>query len=686
MIEFNFKYLILSCILLHYFIDITVQQSAYDDGTSGLDDPPPLFQCNGTDFTVRSYDGTCNNLLHNNWGAPNRVYDRGFFPAYYEDNFSGSPKLKIDCRQLSNVFGDNGLPPTFTGNPLGDDVLSTTRKNIFEIFFGQMINHDLEDAALQSSTPGFPIADVTNDPVFNTQPGNIWNPNATQYMTATLSLGRVLNSTLYPANKANSYLDLSSVYGNNPDDADGLREKKDGLMTLSQYITNGGVYNTKILNVTIGNVAPSPQDTTVFPSLNAPPIPVEEAMVSGDSRASENIQLALMHTIWIREHNYQAKQVVINNPKLAGNDEEIYQRARRWTIAEYQHIVYEEFLPAALGFKMPPYGGYDQNIYVDTSAIFAAVAFRYGHSQVRPYNVVDGCTEEPIVLHPDYTTPDSHPNRFYYVGRAIAVDPPPNSPLTHDQLDYTPARMLALATGTTDGVDNIIVSMLRETAANFDLMFTTPMRHMPALIDLFSVDVARGRLAGLQPYNVYRTYYHPAGNLYSNPACDVNAAEDPIECFSLITSNITIATNLKYFYGKVSLIDAMIGMFAEDKQGPTFPLPPTITNIIKEEFEKKRYGDRFWYEGNTFTAAEQALIKTTTMKTIIERNTNVINVQVNAFKNPGVNDPLPVVGKCPGGPAKGIKAKGTATDAAPGAAAAPGDAAAPAPAPAKGKA
>jgi hypothetical protein len=147
-------------------------------------------------------------------------------------------------------------------------------------------------------------------------------------------------------------------------------------------------------------------------------------------------------------------------------------------------------------------------------------------------------------------------------------------------------------------------------------------------------------LAGLQPYNKYRAVYHPARDLYTNPACDVNAAEDSIECFSLITSNLTVATNLKAFYGKVDLIDAIIGMFAEDKQSPTSPLPPTIANIIKEEFERKRYGDRFWYEGDTFTAEEKALIKTVTMKTIIERNTGVINVQANAFKNPGVNDPI----------------------------------------------
>ncbi len=145
---------------------------------------------------------------------------------------------------------------------------------------------------------------------------------------------------------------------------------------------------------------------------------------------------------------------------------------------------------------------------------------------------------------------------------------------------------------------------------------------------------------GLQPYNVYRKSYHPAGDLYSNSACDINAPEDPVKCFSIITSNLTVAKKLQSLYKKANLIDAIVGLFAEDKQSSTAPLPPTITNIIKEEFEKKRIGDRFWYEGTMFSEAEKALIKNVTMKQIIERTTNVINVQVNPFKNPGEGDKL----------------------------------------------
>ena len=135
-----------------------------------------------------------------------------------------------------------------------------------------------------------------------------------------------------------------------------------------------------------------------------------------------------------------------------------------------------------------------QNPRTNTTTYFASAAFRYGHSQIRPYNIVDGCTNQLIVLHPDFQPPDTHPNRFFYVGRSIAVKPPPGSALTEDKFDYTPARMIALASGTSgSGIDNIMVSMLREVAAEFDLMITTPLRHMPAIIDLFATDIGRGK-------------------------------------------------------------------------------------------------------------------------------------------------------------------------------------------------
>ena len=78
------------------------------------------------------------------------------------------------------------------------------------------------------------------------------------------------------------------------------------------------------------------------------------------------------------------------NPNLS--DEEIFQKARRWVIAEMQNIVYKEFLPTILGEKimedfklnLPNDGftGYDNSINPSISNEFATFAFRFGHTLV----------------------------------------------------------------------------------------------------------------------------------------------------------------------------------------------------------------------------------------------------------------------------------------------------------------
>ncbi|CAG8458196.1 5008_t:CDS:2 [Cetraspora pellucida] len=620
----SFPSLLLICLFIYTIQPLIVhaQQSYGSDAPNSLPNVPEKWTCNGTDLDIRTYDGTCNNIENSNWGTQNRIFDRGNFTAFYKDNFTGEPAIKIDSRMISNMLCDSGQESVFSGSPLTDDILSSTRKSIFEIFFGQFINHDLEDAALQNT------------------------PKTAIVMTLSLSWGRVLNSTLHPVNFANSYLDLSAIYGKDNDTARKLRTLKDGKLVTQDFIGNGGAYNTELNNVSIKNFAPASGKVGLFPHLLPPEIKTDEGLVSGDLRCSENIQLCTIHTLWIREHNYWAETIAREKPELK-DDEAIFQYARKIVIGEYQHVIFEEFLPAALGFQMPPYSGYDPTRYADTSTHFAGVAFRYGHSNIRPYDLIDGCTGEPFDPHPNFKFPDSHLHRLYFMGKAVRIPTPtPGLNYTDGLLDYTPVRMLTLASGSSgNGVDNLIVSMLRGTASEFGLTFSSSLRNMPGVNDLAAMDIARGRLLGLPDYDTFRAVYHPAGSVYNNQSCIRSDTQDSVNCFNVITNNMTIATKLQKIYGKVNQIDAVIGMFAESK-GQTTPLPPTITAIIKEEFLRKRSTDRFWYEGSKYTNDEIELIKQATMRDIIMRNTEIQDIQVNPFKSPGSRDDLATIKDC----------------------------------------
>ena len=115
----------------------------------------------------------------------------------------------------------------------------------------------------------------------------------------------------------------------------------------------------------------------------------------GDLRVNEQPNLAVMHTLFLREHNRISTALKKINPKWS--DEKLYQESRRILIAEWQHIIYNEWLPLILGDRyMSRYGlypldaGYSRQYRTDfdpriTNA-FASAAFRFGHSLI-PRNI-----------------------------------------------------------------------------------------------------------------------------------------------------------------------------------------------------------------------------------------------------------------------------------------------------------
>ena len=92
--------------------------------------------------------------------------------------------------------------------------------------------------------------------------------------------------------------------------------------------------------------------------------------IPGDVRANEQLNLIAMHTIWMREHNRVARNLLFNNP--AWLDDRLYEEARRIVIAEYQHIIFNEWLPLIVGtdlmqkFGLFPLTSGHSDLYLDT--------------------------------------------------------------------------------------------------------------------------------------------------------------------------------------------------------------------------------------------------------------------------------------------------------------------------------
>lgn len=68
---------------------------------------------------------------------------------------------------------------------------------------------------------------------------------------------------------------------------------------------------------------------------------------TGDNRVNEQVDLAVIHTVWLRMHNRIATVLQRLNPHWS--DETVFQEARRIVVAIYQHIIYNEWLPLILG-------------------------------------------------------------------------------------------------------------------------------------------------------------------------------------------------------------------------------------------------------------------------------------------------------------------------------------------------
>jgi len=540
-------------------------------------------------YPWRSIDGSCNNKWNPWWGAALTPYQRFAEPAY-DDGYNAPRKYAKDGSKLPN-------PRKVAMYVHAPEPTRSDWSHMF-LWFAQFLIHDVTkiastvyyDGNQKYCKCGSADPDCISIPI---PYEDYWNKDQKCIsVTRSAPAARYFDCYMGPReqlNLASSWLDLGLLYGSSLHKSKELRSYERGLLKVS--------YNkySKLEHLPYRDYVKSCKGLK----------PREKCYNAGDSRHEDNAFLNTIHTIFLREHNRVARKLAYWNPYW--NDEMTFQVARKIVIAEYQNIVYAEFLPLLLGqnvaqqFNLLPnyegyFMGYDSQIYPNTDNEFGAAAARFGHTLIKNYQVRADMSYDHY----------SNKSIDYYI--------------FNQEIPEYGGGINSLALGALSDWSYYSRPQVNDRLNNwlFDGLYYketgTKRFSLPAL------NIQRGRDHGLAPYVAYR---------------DLCGLGRPYSFEDLTNIPKDVIYKLKKVYKNVEDIDLWTGMVSE------YPLKgaavgATQACILAKGFRDWKYGDRWWFEnGNEeyirFTPEQLAEIKKTSFSTLLCNNLEVEYVQELAF-------------------------------------------------------
>jgi hypothetical protein len=532
-----------------------------------------------------------NNVANPTWGTAGTDLIR-VTPAEYADGVD-APSLPQDAsaRAISNIVNSQA-------DALGNDIATISQQSLsdFAYSFGQFMDHDMD--LTQDNGASDPIPVAPGDPIGG--PGPVPVPLAFNRSQPDLATGTGPGNPAQDVTYVTSYLDLSQVYGSDAATDNALRTFVNGQMKTSPGglppLDNTTYFTPKQLaqiNASVGGME------------NQGPLPESDMFVTGDSRGNENLELTALQTLFLDNHNLIAGELHDENPTW--NDAQLFEEARKINIAEYQAIIYNEWIPAVLGpSALPAYSGYNPNVNATIANEFSTVAFRFGHSIVSNEIAREGNDGQSVAPNVDLAQDFFDPNLLNGEGLSSQIDPVTGLPSTS-----VDAVLKADADGDAQAMDVLVVNELR------DELFNEVVPGVGYGQDLIALDIERGRDHGIGSYNQVR----------------VALGLPAVTSFAQITSNVQVQQELSEAYdGNVNDIDAFEGGMAEDPV-PGSDVGPLFQTIMVNQFERLREGDRFFYLNETFSADERQILQQgNTLAKVIENNTGARNLQGNVFK------------------------------------------------------
>ncbi|EFX63496.1 hypothetical protein DAPPUDRAFT_268331 [Daphnia pulex] len=530
----------------------------------------------------RTLDGSCNNIQRPSWGKSLTQFQRAL-PSAYADGVR-TPRRAKNGGELPSA--------RLVSTTVAVDIDSPSQSDTTWVMqYGQFIDHDF------TRTPEFKMGTTSKfqseepmEALFRAvcRMGNLLRKSLSIPSVFRLRFRRTIlffskfgqrcmplvrsapirrSDCTFGAseqmNQLTHFLDNSNVYGSDDKTARELRTFKKGGM--------------KVTPRNELDLLPADEESKVSCTLSKtvsgidPPTDVKCFKTGDTSRVNEHPNLAVTHTIFLREHNRLAAELARLNP--GWDDERLYQEARRILAAQMQHITFNEWLPVIIGrVKMQELGllplqqgssqDYDKNLNPSVLNEFAAAAFRFGHTLIQ--------------------------------GK-------------HQYEIYTPGNL-----------DKFLIGLASQPSQNAENYFTQEVtNHLFEEqgkgfgLDLVSLNLQRGRDHGIPGYNAYRTQ------------CGLPPAGQFSDLLNLISP--AIVDKFAKLYDTVDDIDLFIGAMSE-RLAPGALVGPTLQCIISDQFLKLKRGDRFFYDlagqPSSFTKDQLTEIRRASFARLVCDNSN----------------------------------------------------------------
>src|SRR4029077_15793503 len=172
---------------------------------------------------------------------------------------------------------------------------------------------------------------------------------------------------------------------------------------------------------------------------------------------------------------------------------------------------------------------------------------------------------------------------------------------------------------SNNGIEPYLRGLARQKSQEIDGLIVDGVRNFKPPrgggFDLAALNIQRGRDHGLPRFNQVRLdYCLPA---YTS--------------FADLTTDTDMQNRLQSAYNTVDDIDAYLGLLVETHQSNAL-VGPTLIAILKEQFQRLRDGDRFWYEAYLDPTTLSFVQHNSKLSDILLRNTIITTeLEVNVF-------------------------------------------------------